>query len=169
MFSVRWYSNQYDHGSNSSVQSKLIRISTKNISYIFHVEFLHWLEERNLRKSVCLICLFFFCSEQAWVLTFCSINSCLWFTKKKKTENLIQLLFTSVIAIVPDHRQIHNKPDHLPSLVVEAGLEQVWPFCCWYTPPTFHTHFNRILCAVNMFIGVLFKEKYHLYTNNAQD
>ena len=69
----------------------------------------------------------------------------------------------------PNHRQIHNKPDHLPSLVVEAGLEQVRPFCCWYTPPTFHTHFNRILCAVNMFIGVLFKEKYHLYTNNAQD
>ena len=67
------------------------------------------------------------------------------------------------------HRQIHNKPDHLPSLVVEAGLEQVRPFCCWYTPPTFHTHFNRILCAVNMFIRVLFKEKYHLYTNNAQD
>ena len=52
-----------------------------------------------------------------------------------------------------------KKPDHLPSLVVDAGLEQVRPFCCWYTPPTFHTHFNRILCAVNMFIGVLFKEK----------
>ena len=31
------------------------------------------------------------------------------------------------------HRQIHNKPDHLPSLVVEAGLEQVRPFCCWYS------------------------------------
>ena len=81
--------------------------------------------------------------------------------------------FGSQIAYLTDftyyHRQIHNKPDHLPSLVVEAGLEQVWPFCCWYTPPTFHTHFNRILCAVNMFIGVLFKEKYHLYTNNAQD
>ena len=71
--------------------------------------------------------------------------------------------------LTTNHRRIHNKLDHLPSLVVEAGLEQVRPFCCWYTPPTFHTHFNRILCAVNMFIGVLFKEKYHLYTNNAQD
>ena len=51
----------------------------------------------------------------------------------------------------------------------EAGMRKQQPSSCWYTPPTFHTHFNRILCAVNMFIGVLFKEKYHLYTNNAQD
>ena len=31
-----------------------------------------------------------------------------------------------------NHRQIHKTLDHLPSLVVEAGLEQVRPFCCWY-------------------------------------
>ena len=60
-------------------------------------------------------------------------------------------------------------------------MDNIWfvSLCCFeadmskqqtsYTPPTFHTHFNRIFCAVNMFLAVLFKEKYLLYTNNAQD
>ena len=27
-----------------------------------------------------------------------------------------------------------GKLDHLPLVVVEAELGQVWPFCCWYSP-----------------------------------
>ena len=61
MFSVRWYSNRYGQGSNSSMQSNLISISTTDISLTFsiYIEFVHWLKERTLRKSVCLLCLFF--------------------------------------------------------------------------------------------------------------
>ena len=41
------------------------------------------------------------------------------------------------------HRQIHKTLDHLPSLVVEAGLEQVRPFCCWYSTITLVSYVHK--------------------------
>ena len=41
------------------------------------------------------------------------------------------------------HRQIHKTLDHLPSLVVEAGLEQVRPFCCRYSTITLVSYVHK--------------------------
>ena len=72
------------------------------------------------------------------------------------------------------HRQIHNTFDgkksglyHCVVLKMAGGSRS--HLLVGMLPQGFHSHFNRILSAVNMFMGVLFKGKYHLYTNNAHD
>ena len=47
------------------------------------------------------------------------------------------------VALGHSHRQIHKTLDHLPSLVVEAGLEQVRPFCCWYSTITLVSYVHK--------------------------
>ena len=54
-----------------------IRIFTKDISYISNAEFVHWLKERSLRKSVCFIC-------RKRHETPCSMNVNLRFTNKEE-------------------------------------------------------------------------------------